>query len=145
MKTEQIRWKKLTNTAKIPTYGTVSSARFDLYASEAYVIYPGGRGLVRTGLAVELPTGHELQIVSRSGMALKHGVIVLNAPGIIDEDYRDEVGVVLINHGSEPYTISPGDRVAQAGLMEVIKAEHDVVETLTDPGTRKGGFGHTGV
>jgi dUTP pyrophosphatase len=105
---------------------------------------PGARALVPTGLAVEIPPGFEAQVRPRSGLALKHGVTVLNAPGTIDADYRGEVQVLLVNHGPAPFVIQRGDRIAQLIVAAVARAVWREVEALGDSGRGGGGFGHTG-
>lgn len=131
---------------QLPTYATEKSAGMDLSAAleEAIEIGPGDRALIPTGLAIALPKDHEAQIRPRSGLALKHGITVLNAPGTIDADYRGEIKVILINHGKEPFTIERGMRIAQ---MVVEKFEHvnwDVVKDLDATDRGEGGFGSTG-
>jgi dUTP pyrophosphatase len=107
------------------------------------ILPPGGRALIGTGLAIALPRAHEAQVRPRSGLALKHGVTVLNSPGTIDEDYRGEVKVLLINHGAEPFTVRSGDRVAQLVIAPVVQVE--LVEgPLDETGRGAGGYGHTG-
>jgi dUTP pyrophosphatase len=107
------------------------------------ILPPGGRALIGTGLAIALPRAHEAQVRPRSGLALKHGVTVLNSPGTIDEDYRGEVKVLLINHGAEPFTVRSGDRVAQLVIAPVVQVE--LVEgALDETGRGAGGYGHTG-
>lgn len=131
---------------KLPTYETDQSAGMDLSAAleEALELAPGDRALIPTGLAIALPKGFEAQIRPRSGLAIKHGVTVLNTPGTVDADYRGEIKVVLINLGSEPFTIERGMRIAQ---MVIAKHEHiawKVVETLDETERGAGGFGSTG-
>ncbi len=131
----------------LPAYATADSAGCDLLAAvdAPVTLTPGERRLIPTGLAIALPAGFEAQVRPRSGLALKHGVTVLNAPGTIDADYRGEVGVVLINHGQEPFTVERGMRIAQM----VVHAVHQVAWTETDtlPETSRGagGYGSTGV
>lgn len=117
----------------------------DLHADAEGVIMPGERGLVKTGLAVAVPPGFEVQVRSRSGLALKQGVAVLNSPGTVDADYRGEVGVILINLGKEPFTYKQGDRIAQMGVYRVEMCAAVEVEVLEDTERGAGGFGHTGV
>ena len=141
-----LRVRRLSARAEVPRYMTAGSAGLDLSAAlEAPVVLPaGGRALIPTGLSIELPAGHEGQVRPRSGLAVRHGVTVVNAPGTIDEDYRGEVKVALCNLGPEPFTVEPGMRVAQLVVAPVTRVE--VVEagglSATDRGT--GGFGHTG-
>lgn len=131
----------------LPAYASEGAAGMDLLAAvtEPITLPPGGRALVPTGLAVALPPGHELQIRARSGLALREGLIVANAPGTVDEDYRGEIGVILLNAGDRPVTITRGMRIAQAVLAPVVRGIWQEVEAL--PATRRGqgGFGSTGV
>ena len=130
----------------LPSYATEGAAGMDLLAAVAapVTLRPGERALIPTGLRVALPAGHEWQIRPRSGLALKHGVTVANAPGTVDEDYRGEVGVILVNLGSEPFVIERGARIAQAVLAPVTRAS--LHEAASLPATRRGegGFGSTG-
>lgn len=131
---------------QLPTYATEQSAGMDLSAAleEAIEIGPGERALIPTGLAIALPKNHEAQIRPRSGLALKHGVTVLNAPGTIDADYRGEIKVILINHGKEPFTVERGMRIAQMIVERFEVVEWDVVKELDDSTRGEGGFGSTG-
>ena len=130
----------------LPAYATAESAGMDLVAAvEADVVLrPGERRLIPTGIAIALPPGTEAQVRPRSGLALKHGITVLNAPGTIDADYRGEIGVILINLGQEPFTIHRGDRIAQLVIAAHAQARWQVVETLDDSARGAGGFGSTG-
>jgi dUTP pyrophosphatase len=128
----------------LPSYQTEGSAGLDLRADEGCALAPGERRLVPTGLAVELPPGHEGQVRPRSGLAVKHGIGMVNAPGTIDEDYRGELGVVLVNLGNEPFEVRRGDRVAQLVVAPVTKVEVEVVEALSETGRGADGFGSTG-
>ena len=132
--------------AKLPTYASAGAAGADLSAvlETPLTLGPGERALVPTGLAVELPAGFEMQIRPRSGLAARHGVTVLNSPGTVDSDYRGEVKVLLINLGAEPVTISHGDRIAQAVIAPVTRAEFTPAETLSGTARGEGGFGSTG-
>ncbi len=116
----------------------------DLPAAESVHIKPGKRASVGTGLQIELPEGFEGQVRPRSGMAMKYGVTVLNAPGTIDADYRGELRVLLINHGEEPFEIAPGDRIAQLVVVPVTQAEVELVTSLVQTNRGDKGFGHTG-
>lgn len=129
----------------LPTHQTQHSAAVDLHASLEAPITLGSleRALIPTGLFIALPPGYEAQIRPRSGLALKHGIGIVNAPGTIDADYRGEWGVVLINLSKEPFTIHDGDRIAQMVVSQYTKVEWDEVESLDDSG-RSGGFGSTG-
>lgn len=133
---------------ELPQYETSGAAAFDIKANlgqdVTYEIQPGFALLIPTGLYVELPEGTELQIRSRSGLAFKRYVIVLNAPGTIDSDYRGEIKVILMNIGSTPYIVSHGDRIAQGVISPVIKAQWVPVEELTNTQRGAGGFGSTG-
>ena len=132
----------------LPAYQTQGAAGMDLAAavaeSEPLEIAPGARALVPTGFAFAIPAGFEMQLRPRSGLALKHGVTVLNTPGTVDSDYRGEVQVVLINHGDAPFTVTRGERIAQAVVAAVVQATVREVDTLD--GTERGasGFGSTG-
>lgn len=130
----------------LPAYATVGSAGLDLRAhlEESKVLQPGERVLVPTGLSLALPEGFEAQVRPRSGLALKHGITVLNSPGTVDADYRGDVGVILINLGAEPFTIAPGDRIAQLVLAAYAQVEWAPVEVLPETERGAGGFGHTG-
>jgi dUTP pyrophosphatase len=130
----------------LPRYQTNGSAGLDLCAAleRPVVLAPGARHLVPTGLCLELPEGFEAQVRPRSGLALKAGVTVLNAPGTIDSDYRGEVGVVLINHGAEAFEIQPLQRIAQLVVAAVVRAELEVVEALSATERAAGGYGSTG-
>jgi dUTP pyrophosphatase len=131
----------------LPRYMTPGAAGMDLLAdvTDPVVLPPGGRALISTGLAVEIPAGFEAQIRPRSGLALRHGVTLLNSPGTIDSDYRGEIMVLLINLGSEPYIVQRGERIAQMIVAPVTRAELREAESLSDSRRGAGGFGHTDV
>lgn len=131
----------------LPEYHTEHAAGMDLLAAVPYdtVLAPGRRALIPTGIAIELPDGFEAQVRPRSGLAVKHGIGLVNSPGTIDADYRGEVGVILINMGDEPFTVRRGDRIAQMVIGRVVRAEPIEVETLGETARNDGGFGHTGV
>ena len=133
----------------LPAYQTEDAAGFDLIAAVAeddpIVLAPMARALVPTGLVFEIPAGHEGQVRPRSGLALKHGVTVLNSPGTIDADYRGEVKVILINLGAEPFTVKRGERIAQFVAAKVARARLVVVEAVGETMRGSGGFGSTGV
>jgi dUTP pyrophosphatase len=112
--------------------------------SAAVVILPGGRALIPTGLVIALPPGYELQIRPRSGLALKHGIVLPNSPGTIDEDYRGEVQVIVMNAGDSPFTVERGMRIAQAVLAPVVRADWHETDRLDDTARGDGGFGSTG-
>ena len=131
----------------LPRYATEDSAGMDLLAdvTAEVTLAPLGRQLVPTGLAIAVPPGYEAQVRPRSGLALKHGVTVANAPGTIDADYRGEVGVILVNLGAEPFVIRRGDRIAQLVVAPVTRVELVEVAELNSTGRGAGGFGSTGV
>ncbi|CAH0190974.1 dUTP diphosphatase [Roseomonas sp. CECT 9278] len=130
----------------LPAYATDGAAGMDLLAAVAapLVIPPGGRALVPTGLTIALPHGYELQVRPRSGLALKHGITLPNSPGTIDEDYRGELGVIVLNTGAEPFTVERGMRIAQAVIAPVVRAAWREVATLPATARGAGGFGSTG-
>lgn len=156
-----------STTNELPQYETIESAGCDLRAELSLIntnflfnvdvfhktleetvykiiINPGGRALIPTGLKIALPAGYEAQVRPRSGLALKHGITILNTPGTIDSDYRGDVGVILINHGSEPFVVEQGDRIAQLVINEIIQGVFVEVDVLTETERGAGGFGHTG-
>jgi dUTP pyrophosphatase len=140
-----MRVMRMGNTlAPLPAYQTSGAAGLDIASAECVTIWPGGRALVSTGWAIAIPEGFEGQIRPRSGLAKKHGITVLNTPGTIDSDYRGEVMVLLINHSKEPYTVRPGDRIAQLIIAPVTRVELVEVATLDDTKRGEGGFGSTG-
>lgn len=128
----------------LPERATAGAAGFDLRAAEATILPPGEWRVVPTGLAMAIPAGWEGQVRPRSGLAAKHGVTVLNAPGTIDADYRGEVKVPLVNHGREPFVIARGERIAQLLFAPVPEAALEVVATLPESTRGSGGFGSTG-
>lgn len=131
----------------LPQYATPLSAGVDLRANldASVTLPPMGRCLVPTGLRIALPAGYEAQVRPRSGLALKHGITLLNTPGTIDADYRGEIGVIMANLSAEPFTIADGDRIAQLVVARHETAEWEAVETLDDTERGEGGFGHSGV
>jgi dUTP pyrophosphatase len=130
----------------LPSYATEGAAGMDLLAAVTapLVILPGGRALVPTGLRIALPPGHEMQVRPRSGLALKHGITMPNTPGTVDEDYRGELQVIILNAGTEPFTIERGMRIAQAVIAPVVRATWRETETLPNSQRGAGGFGSTG-
>jgi dUTP pyrophosphatase len=140
----ELHVKRLTRTAKLPVRATENASCFDVHADMDGTIAPGERVLVKTGLSVAVPPGFEVQVRSRSGLALKHGVAVLNSPGTVDADYRGEVGVILINHGREPFAFKQGERIAQIGVYRVELCAAVEVAVLEATARGAGGFGHTG-
>lgn len=139
-----LRVKLLHINAKIPTYATAGSAGADLYSVQETVLEPGIAQLISTGVAVSIPAGYEGQIRPRSGLAAKHGITVLNAPGTVDSDYRGEIKVLLINHGQNPYRVSVGDRIAQLVISKVLTPPIEEVVSLETSQRGSGGFGSTG-
>jgi len=144
----QVAIKRLPHSEglELPFYATEHAAGMDLRAAveEEVVLDPGQHTLVPTGLAMALPEGFEAQVRPRSGLALKHGITVLNSPGTVDADYRGEVGVILINHGDTPFHIRRGERIAQMIVAPVTRAELFEVEQLPDTARGEGGFGSSG-
>ncbi len=131
----------------LPAYETPHAAGMDLRASvqTPLTLAPGERALVPTGLHIALPAGYEAQVRPRSGLAIRHGVTMLNSPGTIDADYRGEIRVVMVNLGNEPFTVQRGDRIAQLVVAPVAKAQWEAVDALDETSRGDGGFGHTGV
>lgn len=145
--TPPLRIRRLRPSARVPRYMTAGAAGLDLCADleSPRTLAPGERALVPTGLAIAIPPGYEGQVRPRSGLALRHGLSMVNTPGTIDSDYRGEVAVLLINLGQEPVTITSGDRVAQLVIAPVVQIMIEEVEVLDDSARGEGGFGHTGV
>jgi dUTP pyrophosphatase len=131
----------------LPAYATADAAGMDLVAalSEPMTLAPGERGLDPTGLVIALPAGYEAQIRPRSGLALKHGIALLNSPGTIDADYRGEIGVILVNHGQAPFTVERGLRIAQMVVAPVTRVVWVETEALSETARGTGGFGSTGI
>lgn len=143
----ELRFLRLRgHSLPVPAYATPGSSGLDLQAEldGEVVIPPGGRALVPTGWAMAIPEGYEVQVRPRSGLAAKHGVTVLNAPGTVDSDYRGEVKVILVNHGDAPFVVRQGDRIAQAVVCPVVQALVREVDSLDDTHRGAGGFGSTG-
>jgi dUTP pyrophosphatase len=130
----------------LPTYASEEAAGADVRAhlKQDLVLQPGTQALIPTGLRFAIPKGYEIQVRPRSGLAFKHGVTVLNSPGTIDSDYRGELGIILINHGKEPFIVTPGMRIAQIVVAPVYRAVFLSEETLAATTRGEGGFGHTG-
>jgi len=139
-----LRIKRLDDDAILPSYATEGSAGLDLSSLESVTIAPRRSVRVRTGLSVEIPHGFEGQVRPRSGLAVRHGVTVINAPGTIDSDYRGEVQVALVNLGREPFQIEPGDRIAQLIIAPVTRVEVLAASELSSTERGGGGFGSTG-
>lgn len=135
---------KLSPGAQTPTYGTHGAAGFDLYSNEEITVNPSQWAMVHTGVFIQLPEGHEMQIRSRSGMAARQGLIVHQGVGTIDEDYRGEIIVMLRNVGMDARTVRIGDRIAQGVIAKVERLEFQVVKNLDETERGEGGFGSTG-
>lgn len=139
---------KIINISRnpLPAYATPLSAGMDLRASleEPMTVAPGQRVLVPTGLRVELPEGYEMQLRPRSGLALRHGITLLNSPGTIDADYRGEIGVILINLSDDTFVINPGERICQMVVAAHARVEWSATDALSDTERGEGGFGHSG-
>ena len=131
---------------RLPAYMTEQSSGMDLRAAlEAEVtLRPGERKLIPTGISMAIPEGYEGQVRPRSGLAIRHGIGVINAPGTIDSDYRGEIAVLLINYGEEPFTVRDGDRIAQMIISRIARATWEEVDALPSTTRQEGGFGHTG-
>ncbi|MBS3092877.1 dUTP diphosphatase [Candidatus Pacearchaeota archaeon] len=140
----KLKIKKLYDQAILPSYAHEGDAGMDLFSAHDYVLAPGDRTLVETGISVEVPEGYELQIRPRSGLALKHGLSIVNSPGTIDSGYRGQVGVILINHGQEVYEVRTGDKIAQGVMSKIERVVIEEVEELSDTSRGTGGFGSTG-
>jgi dUTP pyrophosphatase len=147
--TIHLRWLEPEKSGDLvlPTYQSPSAAGMDIAAAVDVPLFlkPGQIELIPTGFAVAIPDGYELQIRPRSGLAIRHGLTIINSPGTIDADYRGEVRIALINLGCEPFLINRGDRIAQMILAPVIRARFEVVAQLDNTKRADGGFGHTGV
>jgi len=139
-----VNFKRVHPAATLPSYARPGDAGMDVCACEAATLQPGERKLIRTGLVMELPRGTEAQMRPRSGLALKHGVTLLNTPGTIDEGYRGEVGVILVNLGREPFEVLSGMRIAQMVIAPVLRADVAEVAEVSDTARGTGGFGSTG-
>lgn len=141
----ELKIKKLSPLATVPNYAHEGDAGLDLYAVGPMEIYPGESALIPIGISLELPIGYEAQIRPRSGLALKNKVTVLNTPGTIDAGYRGEIGVILINHGKNPFMVVSGMKVAQMVIKEVVAVDVIEVDGLNETSRGAGGFGSTGV
>ncbi len=137
--------KRLHPAAILPKYAHPGDAGMDLYAVEAMTIEPGQTALVATGIAIALPPNTEAQVRPRSGLALRHNLTVLNSPGTIDEGYRGEIKIILINHGNTAFAVTPGMRIAQMVICPVIYANVTEVSELSDTIRGEGGFGSSGI
>ena len=144
MKKLGVKVKILNSDAIIPKYQTEEAAGFDLHSVEEKTVKAGEREVIKTGLAVALPKGYELQVRPRSGLALKNGITVLNTPGTVDSDYRGELMVILFNTSKEDFAVKKGERIAQAIIKEILQADFAVVGELDSTERGVGGFGSTG-
>lgn len=149
MPTIRMIWtEEADRSLPLPSYETPGAAGADLRANlpdrSGITLAPGERALIPTGLRVEIPPGFEMQVRPRSGLALKKGLSLPNTPGTIDSDYRGPLGIILINHGQSPVTITHGDRIAQAVIAPVVQARFELTDTLSDTVRGEGGFGSTG-
>ena len=140
-----LKVKKIHKQARIPEYQSSGASGFDLHSIEDIVLKAGSFGVVKTGLAFEIPNGYEIQVRARSGLAYKNGIGVLNSPGTIDSDYRGEVMVILFNFSKEDFCIKSGDRIAQAILSKVSMANLIISDDLEETKRGSNGFGSTGV
>ena len=140
----KVKVKRLNDDATIPTYAKPGDAGADLYACEKVQLWNGMRKVVHTGISIELPEGYEAQVRPRSGLAIKKGVTVINAPGTVDAGYRGEIMVGLVNHSDEMHVVHPGDRIAQLVIKPVQQATFEEVDELSDSERGEGGFGSTG-
>ena len=145
MSTYSLRVEKINEKAIIPNYAHEGDAGLDLYSVEKLVLAPGERGLVHTGIKIELPKNTEAQIRPRSGLALKNGISLVNSPGTIDEGYRGEIGVIIINHGLESFTVEEGMKIAQMVIKPVWRVEVEEVVSLSDSERGEKGYGSSGV
>ena len=149
MENIRIHIKRLKNNqpVSLPQYMTEGSSGMDLFASleKEVTLQPGERRMIPTGISIAIPEGFEGQVRPRSGLAIRNGIGIINAPGTIDADYRGEIGVLLINFGKEPVTLHHGDRIAQLVISRVFRAVWEEAEDLPPSSRQAGGFGHTGV
>lgn len=140
-----LKVKKLRENACAPEYAHPGDAGLDLFACDAVTLEPGCSAIVKTGVAIALPANTEGQIRPRSGLAAKHQISVLNTPGTIDEGYRGEVGVILVNFGKAPFAVEMGMKIAQLVVKPVLRVSVETVDALSDTRRGEGGFGSTGV
>jgi len=141
----KLKIRKIDKNAILPNYAHEGDAGLDLYAVKELVLKPGDRGLVHTGIQIELPKNTEAQIRPRSGLALKNGITTLNSPGTIDEGYRGEIGVILINHGNETFKVEQGMKIAQMVIKPVFKVDIIETEELSNTERNEKGFGSSGI
>lgn len=141
----KLKIQKLTELAISPRYEHSNDSGLDLFSIEELEIPAGESRLIHTGISIELPQGTEAQIRPRSGLALKHQITVLNTPGTVDEGYRGEIGVILINHGKSSFKVTQGMKIAQMVIMPVVRVEVEEVDKLSHTSRGTGGFGSTGI
>ena len=141
----KLKIKKINEKAIIPNYAHEGDAGLDLYAVGKLVLNPGERGLVHTGIQIELPKNTEAQIRPRSGLALKNGITLVNSPGTIDEGYRGEIGIIIINHGQEIFVVEEGMKIAQMLVKPIFRVDVIEVDELSDSERKENGFGSSGV
>ncbi len=139
-----LKIKCINDKARLPEYAHPGDAGLDLYSVDNVEINPGNVALIKTGIIIELPEKTEAQIRPRSGLALKHKITVLNTPGTIDEGYRGEIGVIIINHGKEIFKVEEGMKIAQMVIKPVFRVNIEEVDTISDTKRGQGGFGSTG-
>lgn len=140
----KLKIQRVVEDVKLPGYAHEGDAGMDLYAAEEYLLKPGERKLINTGIKIALPVGYEAQVRPKSGLALKHGISIVNTPGTIDAGYRGLVGVIAINHGSEDFKVEKNQKIAQMIINKVETAEIEEVPELDDTSRGEGGFGSTG-
>ncbi|MEG1003399.1 dUTP diphosphatase [Clostridium sp.] len=145
MERYKLNVEKINDNAKLPNYAHEGDAGLDLYSVEEVTINPGETALIHTGIKIELPKNTEAQVRPRSGLALKHGITVLNTPGTIDEGYRGELLIILINHGKNPFVVEDGMKIAQMVVKPVFRVDVFEVSSLSDSERGEGGFGSSGV
>ncbi|MEL6353869.1 MAG: dUTP diphosphatase [Cyanobacteria bacterium J06627_28] len=141
----KVKIVRLVESAQMPRYEHEDDSGLDLFAIAPHTLHPGKTALIPTGIAIELPIGTEAQIRPRSGLALKHAITLVNTPGTIDAGYRGEIGIIMINHGQQPFEILPGMKIAQMVIAPVLKAHLKEVKMLSDSVRGDGGFGSTGM
>ncbi len=140
----EIKVLKIKENAKVPQIAHEGDAGFDVHSTERYVLKPGERAAISSGIKLEIPFGYECQVRPRSGLALKHGISVINTPGTIDATYRGEVNIILINHGNEDYIVNEGDKVAQLIFKKLEEVNLKEVKEINQTKRGEGGFGSTG-
>ena len=140
----KLRIQRVVEDVKLPSYAHEGDAGMDLYAAEEYVLKPGERKLISTGVKIALPLGYEAQVRPKSGLALKHGISIVNTPGTVDAGYRGIVGIIAINHGSEEFKVEKNQKLAQMVINKIEAAEIEEVPDLDDTSRGEGGFGSTG-